>query len=1006
MKLRFLMLFLVGIFSIQLAAQKQTTPLHPPAGPNRPAEVPADYVITPFGYFHPSCVLILKTGEHVTSDGLLQHTDGSQEQVGCQYPHFGPSGAPALGPYDAKRTVVPQDQGPTTYPSITHSWIEASYVTTSTAYGKEVSTWTVPPLPLMHDGQTIYFFPGFEDYVKDVSILQPVIGSYNGGQWTMASWNCCLAGTADESTPINISPGDIIVGTTQMTCAAGTTNCSTWNVTTQDQTTTQSTELTATPNGGQTFDWAFGGVLEIYNVDQCLDYPPNASLNMTSLLYDSSMNLLSNLTWDNWLILSSSAQPQCNYSVTTTPTVTTLNYGKAGPGFGLGIVPAAGIAVNQGSSASGTITITDINGFSGSVQVTLSTPPSGITAQLTQGSAANTYVLTLSASSAAVLTGANTPASITLTASGSGVSTQTFPVNVIVNPPLTGGTGNFVSLVSAYNAYAFFNDSVGYPSLNATDSLDRSGDVYSANELSSPGISPMGLNFSGTQFSFGTPNLANAVYGTGANPVSLPNVPSNGLQILATGVNGAQKSQTVTVTYTDNTTQTFTQTFDDWSTGPSCAGSVCTAGESVAVTMPYTDTEYTYPRQDGIYYLYEYSFALNTSKTVKSLTLPSNRNVAVLAATLLGQQLTPVFGTMSFSPAATEPYGTNQAITITDTLTYTGGTKPTGAVSFTLNGVAYAASCTGTASPLSCTATVPATAVAVLPVAVYTVTAASVADSNYYAATASGTFTISKVTPTVRLTGSPAAAFLQSSVILTATVGSSTGTPSGTVVFSDGVTSIGTGNVSGGVATMTVSSLGSGTHSITAAYSGDSNFSAATSAAFVETVQDFTLTVGSNGSSQTVQPGATATFSFTISPTVGNTLPASVTLAASSLPSGFTAAFAPSSIAAGNGATTVTMTVQVPQSAMLEKNPASRRGIPMVALALLLLPFIAMAKSRKNFSQRSTFFVLLWVGICAATVLIGCGKGSSSSQTQMFTTTVTAASGALAHSTALTITVP
>jgi hypothetical protein len=27
------------------------------AGPNRPAVVPEGYVITPFGYFHPSCVI-------------------------------------------------------------------------------------------------------------------------------------------------------------------------------------------------------------------------------------------------------------------------------------------------------------------------------------------------------------------------------------------------------------------------------------------------------------------------------------------------------------------------------------------------------------------------------------------------------------------------------------------------------------------------------------------------------------------------------------------------------------------------------------------------------------------------------------------------------------------------------------------------------------------------------------------------------------------------------------
>ena len=34
----------------------------PLAGPNRPDSVPADYVVTPFGYFHPSCVHRLTQG--------------------------------------------------------------------------------------------------------------------------------------------------------------------------------------------------------------------------------------------------------------------------------------------------------------------------------------------------------------------------------------------------------------------------------------------------------------------------------------------------------------------------------------------------------------------------------------------------------------------------------------------------------------------------------------------------------------------------------------------------------------------------------------------------------------------------------------------------------------------------------------------------------------------------------------------------------------------------------
>jgi len=46
-----------------VAAQAQT-----PAGPNRPAAVPPDYVVTPFGYFHPSCAVQLAEGDRLEPD--------------------------------------------------------------------------------------------------------------------------------------------------------------------------------------------------------------------------------------------------------------------------------------------------------------------------------------------------------------------------------------------------------------------------------------------------------------------------------------------------------------------------------------------------------------------------------------------------------------------------------------------------------------------------------------------------------------------------------------------------------------------------------------------------------------------------------------------------------------------------------------------------------------------------------------------------------------------------
>jgi hypothetical protein len=77
------------------------------------------------------------------------------------------------------------------------------------------------------------------------------------------------------------------------------------------------------------------------------------------------------------------------------------------------------------------------------------------------------------------------------------------------------------------------------------------------------------------------------------------------------------------------------------------------------------------------------------------------------------------------------------------------------------------------------------------------------------------------------------------SLTFTATISaaSGSGTPTGTVTFYDGSTVLGTEMLSGGLASFTTSDLTVGDHSITAAYSGDFNFSTSTSAVFTQTIQ-------------------------------------------------------------------------------------------------------------------------------------------------------------------------
>jgi hypothetical protein len=120
---------------------------------------------------------------------------------------------------------------------------------------------------------------------------------------------------------------------------------------------------------------------------------------------------------------------------------------------------------------------------------------------------------------------------------------------------------------------------------------------------------------------------------------------------------------------------------------------------------------------------------------------------------------------------------------------------------------------------------------------------------------------------------------LGQSVTFTATVtpASGTGTPTGTVTFKDSGTQIGTGTLNpSGSATFNTSGLAVGSHSITAVYSGDSNFSSSISAAVSVTVSTTakTATTTSLAASTTqLTSGQSVTFTASIAPQSGSGTP-------------------------------------------------------------------------------------------------------------------------------------
>ena len=148
--------------------------------------------------------------------------------------------------------------------------------------------------------------------------------------------------------------------------------------------------------------------------------------------------------------------------------------------------------------------------------------------------------------------------------------------------------------------------------------LDTDGYAYSATLLGTS------LSWGGSTFTLGAAGVADAASST---IIALPAGNDTTLNILASGINGGQTGQSFVVTYTDGTTSTFKQNLSDWFYPQNYAA------ESQALKMAYRIAP-SGATSAGPVYLYGYSFALNSAKTVQSLTLPNNRNVVVLAVDL------------------------------------------------------------------------------------------------------------------------------------------------------------------------------------------------------------------------------------------------------------------------------------------------------------------------------------------------------------------------------------
>lgn len=200
-----------------------------------------------------------------------------------------------------------------------------------------------------------------------------------------------------------------------------------------------------------------------------------------------------------------------------------------------------------------------------------------------------------------------------------------------------------------------------------------------------------------------------------------------------------------------------------------------------------------------------------------------------LAGTGIGQPTTVTSVASSANPAV---FG--QTVTLTATVSPTSGSgTPTGTVTFSDGSTTLASESLTNGQATFTTSS--------FSVGSHPITAAYGGDGTFQSSIATLTEIVNPASTTTTVSSSSNPSILNSSVTLTATVNvvaPGAGTPTGSIAFKDGSTVLATVAINTpGQATFSTSSLAAGSHSMTAAYSGDSNFNGSASAVLKQLVQ-------------------------------------------------------------------------------------------------------------------------------------------------------------------------
>jgi hypothetical protein len=663
---------------------------------------------------------------------------------------------------------------------------------------------------------------------------------------------------------------------------------------------------------------------------------------------------------------------------------------------------ASSLSVTQGSAASTTIRVMQVNGFSGGVALAAAGLPGGVTASFATNPTTSTSLMTLTASGTATVGG---PVSVTINGtSGALNASTTITVTVNVGPSFT--LSPLASSVSVTQGKTVTD------TFTVTPANGFAGGVtYSASGLPS-----------GVTASF-SPNPSTT--GSGVMTLTANSSATTGpATITITGTSGTLTAST-TVSLTVNSIVNFALSpsptgieIAQGSIGTSTISVIGTNGFSSAVTFSASGLP------SGV----TASFAPNPGNGYSVMTLAASSTAVVGGPVIVtvtgtsGAQSTsttiavtvsgPSSFTISLSPAALSVAQGDSAGTI---ISVTGAGGFGGAVTFAASGLPSGVTASFAPNPAAGSSELMLTA------------SSTAALAGPVTVTITGTSGNLEASTTVTVSVSPPASFALSASPSTLTVaqrtsGASTISMTGTGGFGGAVVLSATG-LPGGVTASFTASTGTSSSVLTLTASGTATVGGPVTVTITGTSGTLTATTtiavsvtaaptfSLSGSSVTIEHGATTGNTATITVTPANGFTGTINLSCSVTPmlavDPATCSLSPTSLTINGTAaqiSTLTVTTSAGTSAESQKNGLFWPSAGGTALSLLLF-FVVPRRRRTWAAVLGLLVVCVSMGVTGCTSGNGSGNGSSGTSTGSYVITVTATSGTITETGQVSLTV-